>query len=255
VVAGPRAEDQELGEGVGAEAVGAVDRNACRLAGRVEPRDLRGAVRVGVDASHAVVHHGPDGDRILHRIDPDVFRRQLPNEGEALVDLLLAEVAQIEVHVVAVFPLEGPARLHLLDEGAREEIARPQLHLIRDVALEVPLAFLVEEIAPLRPRRLSDEDPGSGQSRGMVLDELHVLHRHADPVGQRHPVARLDAGVRREGEDTPRAARADDHRPGVDGAKTPAVKVKRGHAAHRAVGHEERGDELFVVADDTIVLE
>ena len=71
---GPPAEDQQVGQGVAAEPVGAVHA-ARHLAGREQARhpDGRRGVRVDVDAAHHVVAGRAD----LHRLRGDVDVRQL----------------------------------------------------------------------------------------------------------------------------------------------------------------------------------
>ena len=57
-----------------------------------------GGAAVGLDAAHGVVHRGQHRDRRLRRIDAEVFLRQLVDLRQALAQLLLAQVAQVEVH-------------------------------------------------------------------------------------------------------------------------------------------------------------
>src|SRR5262245_26666214 len=64
-LARPRTEDQDLGERVGAQPVGAIDAHARGLAGRVEPREWGGAVNIGMNAPHHVMDDRPDGEHPL----------------------------------------------------------------------------------------------------------------------------------------------------------------------------------------------
>ena len=108
---GPGTEDEQLGQGVGAQAVGAVDADAGDLAGGVQPVQWSGAVDVGVDAAHHVVHHRPDRDQLADRVDVLVVQAELPDDGEPGGDDRLTEVAQVQVDDLAVRRVDGPALL------------------------------------------------------------------------------------------------------------------------------------------------
>ena len=72
-MAGPRAEDQAFGERVRAQAIGAVDAHAGSFARRIEPRQGRSPVDVGVDAPHHVMDHRADGNHLFDRIEVLIF--------------------------------------------------------------------------------------------------------------------------------------------------------------------------------------
>ena len=76
------AEDQQLGQRVRAQPVGAVDAHAGDLTRRVQPGERRRAVDVGVHSAHHVVHDGPDGDQLLDRIDVLILQAQLAHERD-----------------------------------------------------------------------------------------------------------------------------------------------------------------------------
>ena len=78
---------------------------------------------------------------------PGEDHRELARPGQALEDLLGAEVAQVEQDV-AVDPA-ALVDLGLLRAG--DDVARGELHRVRRVALEEALALGVEE--DTRPRR------------------------------------------------------------------------------------------------------
>src|SRR6266540_975135 len=115
---GPRAKDEALAQAVRAEAVRPVDRDARRLADRVQPRDVRLAPRVRRHASHHVVLSRPDGDGLVDRVEAHVLLRELADHGKLGVNRRLAEMAEVEAEVLAVRSVERPARLHLLDHRA-----------------------------------------------------------------------------------------------------------------------------------------
>ena len=92
------AEDQALGQRVGAEPVGAVDGHARGLAGGVQAAErawLR-RCRCGRRPSCSA-RPGRTGISSVHRVDPLVLQAQLADERDPGLDQLLAEVAQVEV--------------------------------------------------------------------------------------------------------------------------------------------------------------
>src|SRR5205823_10362542 len=115
-----RAEDEALAEAVRPEAVRAVDRHAGRLANREEAGDRRLSLRIGRDPAHHVMLPGPHGDRFTDRVEAHVLLRELADHRDALLDLPLPEVAEIQSEVLAVGALERAARLHLLDHRPRQ---------------------------------------------------------------------------------------------------------------------------------------
>ena len=81
---------------VAAQAVRAVNGDARAFAGSVETLDFRQPPDIGVDATHVVVRSGPDGNRLVDRVDPGEGHRELARAVQALQDLLRAEMAQVE---------------------------------------------------------------------------------------------------------------------------------------------------------------
>ena len=106
-----RAEHQQLGQRVRPEPVGAVDADTRRFPGRKQAGQRRGAVDIGVHAAHHVVHDRPDRNQLFHRIEILVLQAQLAHERNLGVDLLFPEMAQIQVHDVAVRRLNRTAPL------------------------------------------------------------------------------------------------------------------------------------------------
>src|SRR3989442_8638897 len=198
--AGAGAEDEQLRKRVRAQTVGTVDGDARCLPRGVETIEQSLTGDVGGDPAHHVVHHRPDGDRLMDRVDADVVPRQLPDEGEIFVDQLFPEVPEVQVDVVAVGSFERPPLLMLLDVAAREDISRPQFHLAmhrrvrlrtEPVILEVSVAVLVLEMPPLPPRSPPDEDGGSPPPRPVGPDELPGPQRQPRPGVERPPGPRL----------------------------------------------------------------
>ena len=77
VPAGARAEHEQFGERVPAEAVAAVEAHTRTLAGRVEAVDARLAVLVDLDAAHRVVLAGLDRHRFLEAVDAFEVAREV----------------------------------------------------------------------------------------------------------------------------------------------------------------------------------
>src|SRR2546426_12175622 len=88
--AGAGAEDEQLRERVRAQTVGTVDGDARCLPRGVEAIERSLPGDVGGDPAHHVVHHRPDGDRLVDLVDAHVVAGQLPYEGQLLVDPLFA---------------------------------------------------------------------------------------------------------------------------------------------------------------------
>ena len=145
-----------------------------------------------------------------------------------------------------------------MHERLRQAVTRAELHgavlgvprvidiqrLAQVVVLQVSAALVVEQDAAFAAGGFRDQDAGAGQAGGVVLHELHVLQRHAGPVGQGQAVAGLDGAVGGEREDPPEPTGADD-----DGVRTHDVQLTgaqlQGHAAlAAAVRRDQAGGEV-----------
>ena len=130
-----------------------------------------------------------------------------------------------------------------------------RVRLAEIVVLEVAVTVPVDQISAFGARRLRDEDAGERKAGRVVLNELHVLERRAGAVSERHAVAVLDGGVRREGEHFAAAAGAED-----DGARrnrfdSAGLQVERDNTLDSAVIDEEPGHEPFVVPNHAGIFE
>src|SRR6266540_3990024 len=229
------------------------DARLFRLEGRARRRGARVA-----GALLRELGHGPAGPRA----EDEALAQAVRAEAVRPVDRdarRLAEVAKVEAEILAIRAVERAARLHLLDHRAREDVPRAELHLARKVALHVPFARLVDQVAALAPRGLRDQDAGARQTRRMELDHLHVLQRHAGAVGEGHAVARLDESVRGEFVDAAAAAGGEDRRlrPDRDHAASPEVERPLAHAAvgiagPRAAPMLEPDDLLRTLRDEEL---
>ncbi len=214
--AGAVAEDEQVDQRVGAQAVGAVDAHARALAGRVEARhdgvggvDHDAAVDVRGHPAHGVVGRGLDGHRLGQRLDALVDAGEVGDVGQLLLDDLAAQVAHVEVHVVlAADAAAGPDLEH---DRAADHVARGELLERRRVGLHEPLALVVEQVRALAARRLRQQDAQAHDAGGVELVELHVLQRHARPIRQRDAVAGQRVGVGGDAEHAPEAAGGQQH--------------------------------------------
>ena len=165
---------------------------------------------------------------------------------QPLVDLVGAEVAQVEQDV-AVDPA-ALVDLGLLRPG--DHVAARELHRVRRVALEKPLALGVEKVGAFAAAALGDQDPGRREGRRVELHHLHVLQRYTDPQGHGHRVAGAGIGVRRAHVEPARAAGREDHGLRADRLQPAVEEIPGDHAlAAVVVDHELPGEELLVGRD------
>ena len=179
VLAGAAAEDQRVQQRVGAEAVAAVDRDAGDLAGGVEARDRRLAVDVGLDAAHDVVLAGADHDRLARDVDAGEVLADVDDLAQRLEHALARHDRDVEVDAGAV-GADAAALVDLGLLGARDDVARGELHLVGRVLLHEALALGVEQVRALAAGALGDEEAVLDQRGRVVLDHLHVHQRRAD---------------------------------------------------------------------------
>ena len=223
---GAAAEHDRLHQRVAAEPVGAVHRDARALAGGVQAGQDRLAVDVGVDSAHVVVGAGADRDRLLDRIDARVVDRELARPGQPRADLLRAEVREVEQHAA----VDAAPLLDLLPLGARDDVARRELHRDRRRLGHEAVAAGVAQVAALAAAALGDQHAVRAQRRRMELHELHVLQRHARPPGHRHAVGRARVRVRRAVVHAPHAAGREDRVARGDAVQPAAHEIPRDDA-------------------------
>src|SRR5699024_7050083 len=103
--AGAAAEDVDVQQRAGAQAVAAMDRHAGGLPGGVQPgygvcgMGRRLALDVGGDATHAVVRGGEHRDRVRVRLHAQVGAGELGDVGQLRIDVRGLEVGQVQVDV------------------------------------------------------------------------------------------------------------------------------------------------------------
>src|SRR4029453_9533016 len=102
-------ENQQLGQRVGTQPVGAIKRDARGFSGGVKSRESCFGVYIRRDTSHHVVHYRPHRNWLIDGVYADVLARQLSDKRKFLVDDFLTQVAQVEMHVMAVGTLKRAA--------------------------------------------------------------------------------------------------------------------------------------------------
>ncbi len=138
----------------------------------------------------------------------------------------------------------GP-EFHGLQHRLADRCFRPHA-----VVLQVAVAVLVDQDAAFAAAALGQQDAGAGQSGRVVLHELHVLQRHAGPVGHGHAVAGLDRAVGGEGKHLAGATGGQHDGRRLEAEEPPAAHFHRHHAAAAAVLVQQfEGEELVESLD------
>ena len=130
-----------------------------------------------------------DHDRLARDVDAGEVAAEVDDLAQRLERALARHDGDVEVDALAV----GADATTLVDLdllGARDDVARGELHLVRRHLLHEALAVLVEQVGALAAGALGDQEAVLRERRRVVLDHLHVHQRRADAVGQRDAVAR-----------------------------------------------------------------
>ena len=270
--AGPAAEDQQVGEAVAAEAVGAV-HPAGNLTGGEQTRHHRD-LRVGLDLDPA--HHVVTGRADLHRLGGDVDVRQflelVVHRRQPLDDLGRRQPGGDVQEDPAVG--RAAAGLDLGVDRARDLVPGQQLRgaaVVRlvvvpavglllglrvlraedvgDVAEHEPLALGVLQHPAVTADRLGDQDPLDARrpdhSGRVELDELHVHQRRAGPHRQRVAVPGVLPGVAGDLEALADPAGGQDHGRGLEDDEPAGLAPVAERPGDRAVGLQQLGDRAL----------
>lgn len=174
------------------------------------------------------------------------------------MDALGRDLREVEVDARGNALADAAALLNLRRDGAGDDIARRELHLLWRVLLHEALAVLVDEQCALGAARLGEQDAVDGESSRMELDHLGVLERNADVHAGDDAVARRAVGVRRaDPVGAAVAARRDDNRLCRNADDVTAAHVHGDDARklvlllarHRDLEHLALGDEVDVVRE------
>ena len=195
--------DDEIEEGVGAEAVGTVDGDAGGFTGGeeagngflvallVDSEDLSGVA--GGDTAHVVVDGGEDGDGGFGNVDTGEDGGGFRDTGETLVEDLGGEVGELEVEVVLV-GADTAALADLDGHGAGDDVAGGEVLGGGRVALHEALTFGVDEVSAFAAGALGDEAAGAVDTGGVELDEFEILVGETGASDHGHSVT--STGVR-----------------------------------------------------------
>lgn len=178
------AEDDEIEEGVGTQAVSTVDGHAggltageetgdnLVLAVLVDSEDLTSVL--GGDTTHVVVDGGQNGDGLLGDIDTGENGGRLRDTGQTVVEDLSGQMAKLEVDVV-LLGANTAALADLHGHGTGDDIAGGQILGSGGITLHKALTLGVQQVATLTTRALSDQAAGAVDTGRMELDELEIL--------------------------------------------------------------------------------
>ncbi len=237
-------EHDQVEQGVAAQPVGAMHRHAGAFAHRIQPvyhfigtglvgcDDL--AVEIGRYAAHHVMRGGHHRDWRLGRVDMREFDRDLAYAGQALAYHVVAEMVQLEHHMIAVRPATPPL-VDLYRHRARHHVAAGQVFRVRRVFGHEALAVLVDQIAALASHPFGDQHARAIYTGGMELEELHVLQRNAGTRRHAQSVAGIDEGIGTGMEDTPCTAGGEQCGTRLKDHRFAGFDLHCGHTVHIAI--------------------
>src|SRR3989344_9436231 len=206
VIAGGAAEHDDIEQRIAAEAVGTVHRHAGAFTHGIEARHrfLRPGVHrryylaetIGRNAAHGVMRRGIDRDGLFYRIDVREAHGGFAYARQAFLDDFLAEMVELEQHVVLLRPAAAPGVDLFINRAAHHVAARQVLGLGR-ITLHEAFALAINKVSALAARGLGNENTDAGDAGRMELDKLHVLQRNAGTQRHGHAVAGIDHGIGR----------------------------------------------------------
>ena len=260
VVPGSAAEDQQVEQRVGAQAVSAVHAHTRAFAHGVQAGDhfalvgrvLRDhlAVDVGGNAAHLVVDGRHHRDRLTGDVYVGKVVTNLQHRRQALHDGLGAQVGHVEVDVVLV-RAAAAAFFDFLVHAAGNVVAWGQVFVGRGVTLHETLAVAVAQNGAFAAATFGQQHPGAMHAGGVELPELHVFERNAGACRHAQAVAGVDEGIGRGRKNTTRAAGGQQCGLGFKNMHVARFHLDGGHANHIALGvtdqvhgqplHEEAG--------------
>ena len=204
VVACGFAKHQQVQQGVGAQAVGAVHRHARTFAHGVEAIDHRVvvggrlgdhlAVDVGGDTAHLVMDGRHHRDGLFGDVHVGKVVANFVNRGQALHDGLGPQVVEFQMHIVFV-GAAASAFLDFLVHATGHEVTRCQVFQGGRIALHETLAQAVEQNRAFATAAFGQQHASTGHASGVELPKLHVFQRDARTCGHAQTVAGVDEGV------------------------------------------------------------
>jgi hypothetical protein len=204
VLARPPAEDHQVEQAVGSQAVGAVNRDAGALAGGIESLHDgalavhdHAAVDVRGDAAHGVVGRGQHRYGGVGRIDAQIGLAEAADVRQFGLEGLLAQMGGIQMHIVVDFAVTANALTgaDFRQDGAGHDVAGRQIQQGGGIALHEPLSVAIAQDAAFTANRLGDQDPQPHDAGGVKLEELHVHQRDAPPGADRRAVTGVGESI------------------------------------------------------------
>lgn len=80
-------------------------------------------------------------------------------------------------------------------DGTRHHVTTRQIFRIRGITLHEALAVFVQQIAAFTAAAFCDQHARAGDTGGVELPHLHILHRHASADSHTDAVTGIDVGV------------------------------------------------------------
>ena len=246
VIAGTLSEHDGIQQGIGPQAVAAVDADIGAFPGGIDAGNGSQPVNVGFDAAHNVVHPRTDRHRLPRHIHPGQVNADFPNLAQFFGNQRLPQVSAIQKDA-AVDAVAG-VDFRLLGPG--HHIPGGQFHHIGGVLFHKAVAVLVPQVGPFPPGRLGQQHAAAGQSSGMILHHLHIHQPGSGIVSQSHAVPGNNQGVGRGFEKPAAAAGAENNRLGPDGVDLAGADFQGRYPRHLPLLHYQRGNEPLLVAAD-----
>src|SRR5690606_4484215 len=152
------------------------------------------AMNVGGDTTHHVVTGRDDRDRRDDRVDVRKGLRQFADARQAAVQYFLAQVIQLEQHMVLV-RATAVAGDDFLDHRTSHDVATGEVLGVGRVALHEAFAVGVDQVATLTAAAFGHQHAGAGDTGRVELPHFDVLDRHTGTQGHTHAVTGVDQGV------------------------------------------------------------
>src|SRR4030095_2034793 len=122
-----------------------------------------------------------------------------------------------------------------------QNVTRAQLHLAvrglirrrpKAVVLQIAVAVPVLYPSAFTPRGFRNQDAGSRQTCGMVLNKFHIFQRDAGSIGRRPAIPGVDRGVGGEWKDAAASSCTENNSFADNHVYSPCIKVDRCDPAH-----------------------
>lgn len=208
---------------------------------------------LGGDTTHVVVDGGQNGDGFLGDVDPGEDVGGFRDTGQSFLEDVGGDVRQLQVHVV-LFGADTSAFVDFHGDGPRHHVSRRQVLGRGGVSFHESFPFRVDEETTFTSSPFSDQAPGTVDTRGVELHELHVFKR--EPGSRRHgePVTSTGVGRGTREVGTPVPTGGQHRLVGAESVDGPVFLVVGDDpdtlaVLHQQVGGEELDEEVGVVSE------